>query len=247
MKRVLLQPAYVLHRRSYRENSFLVELLTPEHGRLTVVARGVRKARSDSPGLLQPFVPLLVSFAGKGELMALSHVEAKGVMKHLQGECLFAGFYLNELLMSLLQKWDAHPGLYAAYENAVAALSSDTLEQRVLRSFEKVLLEELGYGLLPKSAISLHNTFSPEQFYQFIPEQGFIVCEAGLNVSSATQGNVFSGKSLIAIAQDDWQDETCLQDAKRLIRFVLAPLLGAKPIHSRRLFMPLDERNQHEE
>lgn len=240
MKRVLLQPAYVLHRRSYRENSFLVELFTPEYGRLTVVARGVRKAKSSSQGLLQPFVPLLVSFAGKGELMALSHVEANGNMRHLQGECLFAGFYLNELLMSLLEKWDAHPVLYAAYEQAMTSLLADTLEQRILRSFEKTLLEELGYGLLPKSAVSLHNSFVPERFYRFIPEQGFVLCEAASE--SAVQGNIFSGKSLIAIAKDDWQDETCLQDAKRLIRFVLAPLLGAKPIHSRRLFV----RNQHE-
>ncbi|VVC75816.1 DNA repair protein RecO [Aquicella siphonis] len=255
MKRVNLQPAYVLHRRSYRESSFLIELFTPEHGRLTVVARGARKSRSASPGLLQPFVPLLVSFAGKGELMALSHAEAHGMMRQLRGECLFAGFYLNELLMCLLQKWDSHPGLYAAYENAVAALFDGPLQQKVLRSFEKCLLEEIGYGLLPKSENSLHNTFSPDQFYRFMPEHGFVLCEPGGYRESGrtpdgkrvTQGNIFSGKSLIAIAKDDWQDETCLQDAKRLTRFVLAPLLGSRPIYSRRLFMQLDEEKQNEE
>ena len=177
MKQVLLQPAYVLHRRSYRESSFLVELFTPEHGRLTVVARGVRKPRSATPGLLQPFIPLLVSWSGRGELMTLTQVEANGDVKHLQGECLFAGFYLNELLMCLLQKWDAHALLYTIYEKAVTALQAPILEQKTLRSFEKVLLEELGYGLLPKSDISLHNTFVADRFYRFVPEQGFIPCE----------------------------------------------------------------------
>lgn len=244
MKRVLLQPAYVLHRRSYRETSFLVDVFTPDHGRLTVIANGARKARSVTPGLLQAFVPLLVSWSGKNELMTLTHVEPNGEARRLQGECLFAGFYLNELIMCLLQKWDAHPGLFRAYEHAVAALQSPALEQKTLRSFEKYLLEELGYGLLPKTDISLHNTFSPDKYYRFILEHGFVVSE--LDGQTQTGSNVFAGKSLLAIAREDWQDDTVLQDAKRLTRFVLAPLLGARPIHSRRLFMQVAEDNENE-
>src|SRR5579885_3468958 len=249
MRRVLLQPAYVLHRRSYRESSSLIELFTPEHGRLTVVARGVRKPKSSIQGLLQPFVPLLVSWSGKGELMSLTHVEANGAARHLQGECLFAGFYLNELLMILLQKWDAHPGLYSAYENTLSNLQLNVLEQRILRSFEKYLLEELGYGLLPKSEISLHNTFSPDKYYRFIPEHGFVPCEPVKQADSgrpAVMANIFSGKSLIAIAREDWREEESLLDAKRLTRFVLAPLLGARPIFSRRLFMQPEDGSKHE-
>lgn len=241
MKRTLLQPAYVLHRRLYRENSYLVELFTPEQGRLTVIARGVRKAKSSSSGLLQPFVPLLVSFVGKSELQTLTEVEANGMLSPLQGDCLFAGFYLNELLMCLLEKWDAHPRLYKAYEQTLLALSTDKLDERVLRSFEKTLLDELGYGLLPKTEPALRAMFSADVFYRFIPEHGFVVCEtpAQRDAGVSAQGNVFSGKRLIAIGQEDWQDEGCVQDAKRLIRFVLAPLLGARPIHSRRLFMAI--------
>src|SRR3989338_1657766 len=107
MKRILLQPAYVLHLRSYRESSFLVELFTKEQGRMTVLAKGVRKKKSPLQGLLQPFIPLLVSWVGKSELMILTQAEAHGAMKQLKGTCLYAGLYLNELLMGLLQKWDA--------------------------------------------------------------------------------------------------------------------------------------------
>lgn len=241
MKRVSLTPAYVLHRRSYRETSFLVELLTLEHGRLTVIAKGVRKAHSASPGLLQPFVPLLVSWAGRGELMALSQVEMNGTAYSLQGNCLFAGFYLNELLMCLLEKWDAHPQLYSRYEKTLAELQAGPLEQKTLRAFEKYLLEELGYGLLQKSDLALQASFSPDKYYRLVPELGFVVSELG-DVSQAN-GTIFSGKSLLAIANEDWQDETCLRDAKRLTRFMLAPLLGARPIHSRKLFMQFAEDN----
>lgn len=242
MKRVLLEPAYVLHRRSYRESSFLVDLFTKQHGRLTVIAKGVRKARSSTQGLLQPFNPLLVSFAGKGELMSLMHVETNESVRHLRGNCLFAGFYLNELLMCLLEKWDAHPGLYAAYEKALVGLYDGILAQKTLRSFEKCLLQELGYGLLPKSDISLHNTFSSDKNYRFIPEQGFVLCE---QVPTSGNSTIFSGKSLLAIAKEDWQEEETVQDAKRLTRFVLAPLLGARPIYSRKLFMqPAEEKHE---
>ncbi len=234
MKRVLLEPAYVLHRRPYRESSFLVELFSSEHGRFTVIAKGVRKARSYSQGLLQPFVPLLVSWSGKGELMMLNEVEPNGEGKRLQGECLFAGFYLNELLMYLLQKWDAHPGLYTVYENTLTALQTPSLEQRVLRLFEKRLLEELGYGLLLKADAALQQQIVPEQYYRFVPEQGFVVTDSQ---DTSQSGVVFLGKSLLAIAKEEWQDEESLRDAKRLIRLLLTPLLGSRLLHSRRLFV----------
>jgi len=241
MKQVSIQPAYVLHRRPYRETSFLVELFTPEYGRLSVIARGVRAPRSALQGLLQPFVPLLVSWTGKGELMTLTSTEPNGEARRLHGDCLFAGFYLNELLVCLLQKWDAHPGLYAAYDRAVIALQAQELEQKTLRSFEKYLLEELGYGLLPKSDASLQNSLIPEKYYRFIPEHGFILSELG--DQSQSKSNIFSGKNLLAIAREDWQDEAVLQDAKRLTRFVLAPLLGTRPVYSRRLFMQVGEES----
>lgn len=227
---VLLQPAYILHRRPYRETSFLVDIFTQDHGRLTVVAKGVRKPRSASPGLLQPFNPVLISWAGKGELMTMTQVEIRSAAKPLSGESLFAGFYLNELLMALLQKWDPHPSLFAVYEQTLLNLHSG-LEEKSLRSFEKFLLEDLGYGLLPKSTAALSVMLASEKHYRFIPEQGFVLAD------TIAGGNVFSGKSLLAIANEDWQDNDVLYDAKRLMRLILTPLLGNKRIYSRKLYL----------
>ena len=237
MKRVLLQPAHVLHRRPYRENSFLVELFTQDHGRMTVIAKGVRNTKGSNQGLLQPFIPLLVSWAGKSELVTLTHTEVGGEVIPLKGDRLFAGFYLNELLMGLLEKWDAHTALYNYYSNTITELRSGELKEKTLRAFEKFLLEDLGYALLPKSDNSLHNTLLPDKFYRFIPEQGFVVSELG----DGGDAKLFSGKSLLAIAAEDWDNNESLRDAKRLTRLILAPLLGARTIHSRRLFMPLGE------
>lgn len=237
MKQVLLQPGYVLHQRLYRESSLLVELWTRDHGRLTVIAKGVRKPRSAQQGLLQPFIPLLLSFSGKTELLTLTHVEMQVEVRvnSLQGECLFAGFYLNELLMTLLPKWDAHPILFAAYEKAVLALHGTILEQKALRSFEQRLLDELGYGVLPKSQHALQQTFHPNHYYRFTPEQGFVTCEP--SESPQIKSNIFSGEHLLAIACEDWQNESILLDAKRLTRIILTSLLGMRPLYSRQLFI----------
>lgn len=232
MRRIVLQPAYVLHRRAYRETSILADIFTPEFGRLSVIANGVRKLKSTTQGILQPFVPLLISCSGTGELLRLNAVELHGVVHRLAGECLYAGLYLNELLMYLLEKWDAHPQLYQIYASALVDLQHHVLDQKVLRLFEKKLLEEIGYGLLPTTVTASKQAFIPDQYYRFVPEQGFFICnEDSMNVVT----NVFSGNSLLAIAQDDWREDV-LQDAKRLMRLVLTPLLGVKAIHSRKLF-----------
>jgi DNA repair protein RecO (recombination protein O) len=227
---VLLQPAYVLHRRPYRETSFLLDLFTPDHGRLSAIIKGARQAKSGAQGLLQPFTPLLVSWTGRAEIMTLTHSELNGETQSLYGECLFAGFYLNELLVALLEKWDAHPGLFAAYQQALAQLQGKTLDQRALRTFEKRLIEELGYGILPKSNVSRHNIESG-QFYRFIPEQGFV------SVSGGGGAGAFSGRSLLAIAEESWLDEEVIRDAKRLTRMILGPLLGMRQLNSRKLFI----------
>lgn len=247
MKPALLQPAYVLHRRDYRESSLLVEVFTQDHGRLSVIAKGARRPSRHGQGLLQPFLPLLISWSGKGELKTLTHVEVangSAALKYLQGDCLFAGFYLNELLMYLLQKWDPHPKLYSVYADALTALQSAPFEtatlrdgrsatssgrppqrmQKSLRIFEKRLLDEIGYGLL--------QTFLPDQYYRFVPEHGFVLEKT---IGDSNELYIFSGRNLLAIAREDWNDES-LQDAKRLTRIILAPLLGARTLYSRQLF-----------
>lgn len=237
MKRVNLQPAFVLHRRSYRETSFLIDLWTQEFGRVSVLAKGLRQARGGMAGLLQPFIPLWVSFAGRSELLTLTQAEPRGAMMRLQGDSLFAGFYLNELLMQLLEKQDAHPRLFQAYQQAVEGLQAATLEQKTLRSFELILLDELGYGILPRTAAEIREAFQADCQYRFIPEQGLMATDSLDDAHS-----LFLGANLLAIAEENWHSDVVLQDAKRLIRFLFAPLLGSRPLYSRKLFMQMQEK-----
>lgn len=230
---MFLQPAYILHARAYRDTSLLLELFTEQYGRVSAVARGAKGTRSRFKGLLQPFVPLVVSWSGKGELMTLLAAETNGIAHGLMGDALVCGIYLNELLVRLLHRYDAHSILYQRYQQALYGLQQKST-QLVLREFEKQLLIELGYALQLDREAQTGLMISPEQFYYFDPSHGLLSCK--ITHSQLTTQHVFSGKSLLALHAGDLLEENYLRDAKRLLRLALGHLLGGKPIRSRELF-----------
>ena len=229
--RVALQRAFVLHHRAYRETSVILDLLTEEHGRISAVARGVRQARSQLKPLLQPFNPLFVTWQGKSELMTLLSAEANGNNYGLAGNSLLSGLYVNELLMRILPKDDAHPGLYTIYQQTLVELANPDLLQKSLRLFEKNLLDALGYGLQLNYDIQQQDIVA-ENFYQYHAEQGFARSAAQAQDNPA----LFSGKCLLALAAEQLHDPGVLQEIKRLMRMALAPLIGQYPLRSRQLY-----------
>ncbi len=85
------------------------------------MARGGRR----NPALA-PFVPSWVDLKPGGELRTLRQVEPRGASLALQGKALYCGFYVNELLVRLLHRDDAHPDLWPVYERTLAELAGDT-------------------------------------------------------------------------------------------------------------------------
>lgn len=228
INKVTLQPAFVLHSRPYRDTSLLVDILTMQYGRLTVVARGARSMKSQFRGILSPFLPLLLSFSGRNELRTLQQAETRRVSYELKNKVLLSGFYLNELLIKLLPNHESYPEVYQAYQNTLDALAKSGQPEIELRLFEKCLLVNLGYGL------QLNRTTSNEPILlerQYVFEFGH-----GLKQATAEALTNFSGKSLLALHAGDFTDLQELRDAKRLLREVLAILLGHKTIKSRELF-----------
>ena len=230
-----LQPAYILHTRPYRDSSLLIDAFTASQGRISLIAkaaRGMRSKHSRFKGLLQAFVPLLISWRGKTELLNLLNAESSGfAYPQLSGKFLICGLYLNELLMRLLYRHDSHPSLFLAYQTALATLSQNP--NVALRLFEKRLLAELGYALQLNQDSQTRESILPDQHYQFIPSQGLVIC---LN-SVIHKAAIFSGASLLAIHAEQWTTPSQLLDAKRLFRLALHHLLEGKNIRSRELFL----------
>lgn len=230
--RIELQSAYVLHTRAYRDTSLLVDFFTPTYGRLAAVARGVRQKKSRTRALLNPFTRLLVSLQGKTDLKLLTAVEADGCYYDLQGEQLYSGFYLNELLVRLLPEMDAHENLFRHYQESLLRLQHGAELEPVLRNFELTLLDELGYGVdFTRDALTAE-LIAAERHYCFDHQRGFI---ASPQVTAG--GLVFSGDVIGSIEKRNFSNEVTRMCAKQLCRQMLNPLLGNRPLKSRELFI----------
>ena len=231
--RVSQEPAYVLHHRDYGETSLLIEMFTRQHGRLGLIAKGARRARSPLRAALIPFQPLAVSFSGRGELPTLSIAEPAGCAPAVAGAALFCGLYLNELLLRLLHRHDPHERSFESYAQALSQLGANQNPEAVLRVFEKRLLEDIGFGLVLDHDVHDGSPLQPEQLYRYLPERGPIIAS-----SANGEGIAVHGASLLALACECLEDEAALGEAKRLMRALLARQLGERPLGSRDLFRP---------
>lgn len=227
---VLLQPAFILHRRPYRDTSLLLEAFSHEHGRLGLVARGAASARSRLKSVLQPFVPLLLSWSGAGDLAALTAAEETGRPAPLPPGQVLAGLYVNELLVRLLPRQDPLPGLFVAYRALLAELAAAVDAEPPLRRFEKCLLEELGYGLSLDREAASGLPIIAEQRYCYVLDRGPLVADLGV------LGVPISGRGLLALRDGMLVDPTVLREVKRLTRAALAEQLRGRVLKTRELY-----------
>jgi len=184
--RVAHARAFVLHQRPWGDSGRILELLSREHGRLTVFAQGVRGPRARLAGVLQPFVPLLVSWAGRGEAPRLTGAEfaqTRAATVPLASRRLLSAWYLSDLVMQLTARHDPQPELFDHYADALAGLRGGEPLERELRRFEKRLLDVLGYGL----AELADETFDDPQVVQQVRpllRQALAQCLDGRNLKS---------------------------------------------------------------
>lgn len=228
------EPAYVLHRRPYRETSLLVDLFTLNHGKIGVVARGANAPRSSLKAQLQPFQPLLVDWTGRADLKTLTQAELRTGVTLGHGRALYSGFYLNELLQKLLPPADPNPVLFAAYIDALSqlALSQGDVEP-VLRRFEISLADSMGYGFSWNRVMDTGEAVQPGGRYCYDPQRGILALAGDTTRLSGLPGDV-----LLALANGNLQDPASRRVAKQVMRSLTDFLLQGKPLNSRALFSP---------
>jgi len=228
-----LQRCFVLHRRDFSNTSLILDIFSVAHGRQAVLAKGARQNRRGRPAggeILQPFRPLWLSWSGRGEVKTLVRCEAAGSAAELPGQILYCGFYLNELLVRLLRRGDAHEDLFAFYATALTALAAGEDVETVLRHFELRLLREIGYAVELDREAGSGRPVVAGRYY--IYEQ-----ESGLRATGTENGQyALAGELLLSLAAGEPLSGSAAKTAKLLTRRLLAPHLGSRPLHSRELF-----------
>jgi len=224
-----LVPGYLLHRRTWRDRDLLLEVLTPEAGRVGLLAPGAGSAGSRRGMLLQPFTALLLSWRGRGELARLQCLDSAAAPLGLSGKRLFCGLYVNELVVRLTRRSDPHAGLFQLYADTIGRLAVETDLELPLRHFEIGLLAELGYALQLDREAADDRPVTAGASYRYVVEQGLVPSEVGAR-------DAVDGATLLRLARGESLDGDQRRQAKRLLRSVLDHYLGHTPVKSRELF-----------
>jgi DNA repair protein RecO (recombination protein O) len=220
--RIEQQPAFILHARPYRETSLLIEAFSRDHGRVGLVARGVRRERSRLPrGVLQPLQPLLLSWIARGELGTLTGAEVASTPFTMSGDALLAAMYINELVLRLGARSDAPTHAFAAYAQCLARLAHDADMAWALRRFERDFLADIGY------ALALTHTVTGEPVeadvdYLYDPDSGASKWREGAGWPR------MSGAALLALDRDERPTTDQLAQLRRLVRATVRHLLGSE-------------------
>jgi DNA repair protein RecO (recombination protein O) len=225
-ERVALTPGFLLHQFPWRETSRVVEVWTREHGRLGLVARGVRRPRSPYRSLLQPFTPLLLSWILRSDLGTLTGVEPAGLAAKLQGRPLMAAFYMNELLLRLLPRLDPHPELHDRYTLTLSALGGRQ-PAAALRVFEMQLLSAIGYGLNLTQVAGSGRPVEPDLHYLYDLDSG-----PSPALGRKGSGVAILGRALLALHREALDDAEDLRAVKRLLRAALEKHLDGRALKS---------------
>ena len=210
-----------------------MDLFTREHGRLHVVARGQatfnQRRQNLSKAALRPFQQLQINLKINSGLSHLQDYDEYPPCVIMAGRSLYGGLYLNELLMRLLPANEPYGAVFEAYGAALSGLAVTEDFEPVLRCFERVLLESIGYGI--DWAFEAHSgvKIDPCMSYQFIADVGF-------QRSHAKASGVILGADILAIGRGCFELAAIRRVAKYIMRSALAPHLKGKPLYTRELF-----------
>ena len=232
-RRVQQQPAFVLHHRPFRDTSQLLDVISREHGKITLVARGSRSAKSKLRGVLRPFQALRLSWFVRSDLGTLTGAEIDSAPLSLGGDALLSAYYVNELVLNFLHRHDPQPEIFDVYSQTITALAHSEELAANLRVFEMELLRLLGYALNLDFDANLHRPIEEGRFYDYRVDQGPV------SVSRSEGAMVFAGASLRGIAESRFDDPAVLRDAGRLLREVIRHHLDGRELKSRKVLLDL--------
>lgn len=231
--RIANQPGFVLHSYPYRETSLIIDVFSRDYGRVALVAKGAKRPHSKLRGVLQTFQPLSLGWTGKSEIRTLTSAEWVGGMLPLERGALLCGFYLNELLVKLLARDDAHPALFDQYVRTLNQLGHDEPALIVLRQFERALLKETGVAADFGVCTTTGKPVLPERLYVVDPERGPRPARAGDTAPKML------GKTLLDMETEDYRDPTTQAQSKLLMRFLLGYHLNGAPLNTRQILIDL--------
>ena len=172
--------AIVLRSMRYGEADRILHLFTPERGRLSAIAKGVRRAKSRFGGRLEPYFRLqLVLYQGRSDLMTVTSAETVFGHPRLRehGAALDGAARACDAVARMFDDHDPHRGVYHLLSNQLALLDAEPARATRGNALAFRLKLLLAAGFAPQLA-ACASCGETEHLVGFSGAAGGVVCAA---------------------------------------------------------------------
>ena len=170
----------VLRSLRYGEADRILHLYTPDRGRVSAIAKGVRRAKSRFGGRLEPFFRLnLVLYEGRSELLTVTSAETVAAHPRLREDAgaLDGAARACEAVARVFDDGDPHRGVYHLLANELALLDGDPARAGRANALAFRLKLLLAAGFAPHLA-ACASCGETEHLMGFSGAAGGVVCAA---------------------------------------------------------------------
>jgi DNA repair protein RecO (recombination protein O) len=170
----------VLRSLRYGEADRILHLYTPDRGRISAIAKGVRRAKSRFGGRLEPFFRLnLVLYEGRSELLTVTSAETVAAHPRLREDAraLDGAARACEAVARVFDDGDPHAGVYHLLANELALLDGDPARAGRANALAFRLKLLLAAGFAPHLA-ACTSCGEQEHLVGFSGAAGGVVCAA---------------------------------------------------------------------
>jgi len=169
----------VLSRFDLGEADRVLTMITPELGKIRIIAKGVRRPTSRLGGSLEPFAELNVGLARGRTFDVVTEVRVGHAWLRLRDslESAATAWYIAELAdRSLEERHEAEP-LYALLRRAYELLDAGMAPGRVARWYEMHLADELGQRPEVDRCVECDRMLEATGSFRWVPPLGGVLCD----------------------------------------------------------------------
>ncbi len=178
-ERIYKTPAVVLRRLDFGETGKQLIIYTPRYGKLSVIAKGVKRATSKLAGHLEPLALSHVVAARGRNLDTITQADTveSFIRARSEPDRLFHALLVAELLDKLTVERDPNPVLWLLFVDTLRRVDSGDDTWRATVYFWLRLLSESGYQPALDACVQCGSALVPRSLY-FGPTAGGLLCQS---------------------------------------------------------------------
>ena len=178
-RRPYVTDAIVLSRFELGEADRVLTVITPDYGKLKIIAKGVRRPTSRLGGSLEPFAELRIALSHGRTFEHVTQVSIAHAWLAMRDslESAATAWYLAELAERSSEERAVSEPLYTLLRRAYELLDGGMAPARVARWYEMRLADELGQRPEVDRCVECDRMLEADGTFRWVPVLGGVLCE----------------------------------------------------------------------